>query len=287
MITIICGLPGAGKTAEETYMIVDKMLNNSQEDYLNAKREIMQLKQGGFSALELPPQRHLCYADYRVKVNRRLQVYSVDGFKIGLPNPFFETVIFPPYSTIFLDEAQRYYDSRMSKYLRPEVYNWFQLHRQNHYNIILVCQRLANIDVNIRALSERIIVVEKMEKSEDKYGRVSKLVFHNREFTSPDTAEMYQLSKEKNEVSKLGKDVVIKTDLPVLGSYDSFGNKPVFYDGVYHKGYDYYTEDGYQFTLDSFVAYNNTHYFTAPLGFWKNTERDKKILQRSSINADY
>lgn len=280
MVTIICGYPRAGKSAEATRMVVEKILNDSFEDYSNCKREILQLKAGGFTNLELPPQRHLCFTDYRVKINKRLQTYYVDGFKIGLPNPFFETTLFPPYSTIFLDEAQRYYDSRMSKYLRPEVYNWFQLHGQNHYNVVLVCQRLANIDVNIRALAERIIVVEKLDFKHDKFGRITKMTWTEREFSSPDTAESYQLAKEKSEICKLGKEVVNSTNLPIFNYYDSFGNRPAFYEGQYHKGFDYYTEQGYQFTLESFVEYNNNHYYTAPAGYWKNPEQDKKILAK-------
>ena len=284
MITIICGLPGAGKTTEEVKILVHKMLYESFEDYTNCKREIMQLRAGGFNQLELPPQRHLCFADFRVKVNKRLQAYWVDGFKIGLPNPYFETMLFPPYSTIFLDEAQRYYDSRMSKYLREEVYRWFQLHRQNHYNVYMCCQRLGNIDVNIRALAEHIIVVESLDVKKDDYGRACKLTIKYREFNSPDTAESYQLAKEKKEISKLGTDKVDISTLPIFDYFDSYGCKPAFYDGCYNKGFDYYTEDGYQFTLDSFVEYNNAHYFTAPRGYWKNAEYDKKILARLGEN---
>ena len=287
MITIICGKPRAGKTALETYMLVDKIINKSNEDYLNCKREINQLNAGGFPGLEVPPQRHICFADYRVKVNKRLQAYWVDGFQIGMPNPYFETMLFPPYSTIFLDEAQRYYDSRMSKYLRQEVYNWYQLHGQNHYNIFMVCQRLANIDLNIRALAEKIIIIESCEVKKNEYGMIEKIIWVTREFSSTETAESYQLACEKSEISKLGKEVVVKTDLPVFNFYDSFGCKPAFYNGNYTKGFDYFTENGYAFTLESFVEYNNTHYFTAPKGYWKNAEQDKKILaQLEGINGN-
>ncbi len=286
MITIICGKPRVGKTAVETYMLVDKIVNNSFEDYINCKREILQLKAGGMTALEVPPQRHVCFADYRCKISSRLQAYYVDGFKIGLPNPYFETILFPPYSTIFLDEAQRYYDSRMSKYLRPEVYSWYQIHGHNHYNIIMVCQRLADLDVKIRSMAERIIVVEACEIKKDKYGRVCKMIWTTREFSSADTAESYQMACEKKEISKLGTEVVVKTDMPIFNYYDSYGCKPAFYDeGYYARGFDYFTEDGYQFTLNSFIDYNNTHYFSAPKGYWKNTEYDKKILAQQQ--GDY
>ena len=133
MITIICGIPGAGKTSCLTYKLVERMCDYGLEDYFNLKHELVKLRQGGFSNVDLPTQKHLCFADYSVKVNNRLQVYYVDGFQIALDNPYFETQFIPPYSTIFLDEAQKYYDSRMSKYIREEVYRWYQLHRHNDY----------------------------------------------------------------------------------------------------------------------------------------------------------
>lgn len=280
MIIIICGDPGVGKTACEVHFLAEKIVKDSFEDYICAKKEILTLKKNGFINLDLPPQKHLCYADFAMRINRRISAYYVDGFKIGLPNPFFETMFFPPYSTIFLDEAQRYYDSRMSRYLREEVYHWYQLHRHNHYNIFLVCQRLGNIDINIRSLAERIIVVEKLVLKPDKYGRIKKYIWHCREFSSPDTAEIYCLAKEKNENSKLGREVVFKTDLSIFNYYDSYANKPAFFEGQYHRGFDYFTENGYAFSLDGFVEYNNTHYFVAPKGFWKNADYDKKVLGR-------
>lgn len=279
MITIICGIPGAGKTCKLTHFIVQRMLENGLEDYLNLKREINQLSKGGFSNLELPPQRHLCYADYDVRVNNRLQAYYIDGFQLALPNPYFETANIPPYSTIFLDEAQKYYDSRMSKYIREEVYRWFQLHRHNDYNIYMACQRLGNIDLNIRGIAERFIVVDNLVVKEDNYGRVVKLKWTAREFFSCDTAESYMLAREKKENVDIGKVVEYETDLPIFNYYDSKGCRPAFYAGKYNQGFDYFTEEGYQFTLESYVEFNNKHYFVAPRGYYKNAEYDKQILK--------
>lgn len=276
MITIIVGKPGAGKTVYAANIIANK-ITNSAEDYLSLKREIKQLKAGGFNLLDLPPQKHLVYTDFKFKINKRLQSYYIDGFKIGLPNPYFETTFIPPYSTIFLDEAQRYYDSRNSKSLRPEVYNWFQLHRQNHFNIYLVCQRLANIDVNIRALADKIIVIDDLKLNADSYGIVRSFKWSTREFESPDTAEEYCTKKDRNEFANLGKKVIVKSNLPLFNFYDSFGNKPVFFNGKENTPFDYAVEKKYNLSVASFVEFNENHYFTAPKGYWKNATYDKKI----------
>ena len=282
MLTIICGLTGRGKTALATNFIIEKLLD-CYEDYRNCCMEIRKLQAGGFNKIEMPPQRHIVYSDYSVKVNSRIKTYRVDGFELAIPNIYFKTAFIPPYSTIVLDEAQKYYDSRMTKYLREEVYRFYQLHRHNHYNIIMTCQRLGNIDLNIRALADTIIVVEELDLKEDEYGQCSKLKWKVREFTSVEVAENYCLAFEKNEIKNYGKENVLKSKHPVFNFYDSYGNKPVFYYLNEHRNFDYYTEDGYVMTLDSIREFNETHYFTAPQGYWKNPEYDKKILKKYGV----
>ena len=278
-ITIIVGKPGKGKTVYTAGIIANKILN-SRQDYFNLKREIKQLKQGGFCHLELPPQKHLIYTDFKFKINKKMESYYIDGYKIGLPNPYFETTFIPPYSTIFLDEAQRYYDSRNAKSLRTEVYNWFQLHRQNHYNIFLVCQRVDNIDINIRALADRIIVIDELKLKTNEFGIVEYFKWITKEFESPDTAEEYCRKKDRDEVSVLGKKIVIESHLPLFRYYDSFGNKPVFFNGKENTPFDYYIERKYNYSVESFVEYNENHYFTAPKGYWKSADYDKKINKK-------
>ena len=279
MITIITGVPGAGKTWKLVCCFVEQVLKHGFEDWQNCKREIKMLSAGGFEQLEPPPQKHCCYADFNIHIGKRIQNYYINGFNLGMPNPFFPTIFIPPYSTIFLDEAQKYYDSRMSKYIRPEVYQWFQLHRHNHYNIYMACQRLGNIDLNIRALAEQIIVMESLEFKKDKYGRIFNFNATARLFSSSDTAESYMLSKERNEFKDVGTKIEFKENLPIFNFYDSYGQKPAFYDCNYNRPFDYYTEDGYQFTLESFKEFNDVHYHVAPQGYYKNTEYDKKVLE--------
>lgn len=283
MITIISGLPGKGKTSLLVKQALVQMLDYGTEDWLNCKLEVRKLVAGGFNNLLLPPMKHCVYADFPISYSRKLKSYYIDGFQIGLPNPFFQTMFIPPYSTIFLDEAQKYYDSRMSKYLREEVYRWYQLHRHNHYNVVMCCQRLANIDVNIRAIADRFLVVEDIEVKEDKYGCAESIKWKMREFTSCDTAENYQLSKDRKELCDLGKVIEDTTDLPVFDCYDSHGCKPVFYHMNMNRPFDYYTENGYQFSLESFVEFNNSHYFVAPRGYFKNTKYDEEVIKKMEV----
>lgn len=285
MITIISGNPGAGKTCLLTYFLVQKLLNDGVDDWRKCNRELSTMRNGGFKMLEPPTQRHLLFSDYTVKFGRRFQSYYIDGFQIGMPNPFFKTIFIPPYSTIYLDEAQRYYDSRMSKYLREEVYRWYQLHRHNDYNIYMACQRLGNIDLNIRGIAERFIIIDNIDIKKNSWGLVTKITWKIRTFHSCDTAESYMLAKERNEDKNFGEVSEISTDLCIFDYYDSKSCKPAFYDMRYNQAFDYYTDEGYEFTVNSFIEYNNAHYFSAPQGFLKNAKYDEQILKQLGVNS--
>ena len=282
MITIISGFPGAGKTLYLTNLIAEQIINKGLEDFLNLKKELKKMSNGGMD-YNLPPQHHLVFSDYPVKINRHLHSYDISGFEIGLPNPFFKTKVIPPYSTIFLDEAQRYYDSRFSKYLREDVYRWFQLHRHNDYNIFMSCQRLANIDVNIRAIAENCIVIDSVEFKKDTYGQVKKIVWKMRKFHSCDTAETYMLSREKGQKSDIGEKLEVVSKIPITYFYNTKSCKPVFYNSKYYESFDYYFDEDYVFTLNSFIDFNNKHYFVAPTGYLKNAKNDEKILEKGGI----
>lgn len=272
-LVAIVGKTGSGKTAMLSKFLTDTITNN-QADYRRAKREILGLQSNGFNNLELPPQKHICFSDFDYKLNKRFSSYKIDGYKIGLENKYFKTIKFPVGSSIFLDEAQRYFDSRMSFFLREEVYRWFQLHRHNDYKVYMTAQRLANIDVNIRALLEKIIVIDSLDFQYDEYGFIVKMIWSCHEFTAPDIAEKYQMACESGEKTTLGKKVTYTYNGNVFNYYNSFSNKFVFYDSSHSKydllEYDYYTEQGYCFTKQGIKDFNTKNYFVAPKGYYKN-----------------
>lgn len=282
MITFICGIPGAGKTLLLTHLAVQAMLNGVS-NYRALKRETLQLNSGGFN-LDLPPQRHVVYTDYSVKANKRISSYSINGYDIALPNPYFTEITYvPAYAQIFLDEAQRYYDSRMSRYLRDDVYHWYQLHRHNGYNVYMACQRLGNIDLNLRSLGECFIVIDELEVKSNEWGIIDKIIWHVHKFRSCDVAERYMLARDSHEDINLGEKAQIIADYNVLKCYDNKSCKPAFYAGLETQNYKYYMNAGYVFTAESLAEYNQTHAFTAPVGYWKNTEYDKKILNKLGV----
>lgn len=284
MITFVVGTPGAGKTLLLTHLATYIMRNQGYANYRMLKRENAQLNNNGYN-LSLPPQKHLVYADYDISITRKLQAYSISGYEIGLANPYFYTTYIPAYATIFLDEAQRYYDSRMSRYLRDDVYHWYQIHRHNDYNVYMSCQRLANIDVNIRALGGCFLVIDKLNIDKDEYGFFRKITWTVRKFHSCDTAEQYTLARDTKQKCDMGTVDKIVADYDVSRYYNTKSCKPAFYAGLETADYQYYVNAGYTFSAESFVDYNNTHAFSAPIGYWKNTDYDKQILKQIGVTS--
>ena len=281
MITIIIGEPGVGKTALMTYFAIQRMVFDGFQRWWESCKAIELLRAGGFTQLEPLPQKHTCYADYDIQSKfPSIQSYYVDGFNIALPNPFFETTFFAPYSTIFLDEAQKYYDSRMSKYLRECVYRFYQLHRHNHLDVFMTCQRLGNIDLNIRQIAGKIILVEDLQIKQDEWGYITQMTWQVKEFDSLATAEKFI---ENGTLTSTIKQNTYSFDGNIFQYYNSYSNEPAFYDGNYNRKYDCYTEEGYVCTVDSFMKYNQEHMYVAPVGYWKNATRDNELLKELKV----
>ena len=281
MITIIFGDPGDGKTALMTMIAMSKMIEEGYDYWWQSARRIDLLKAGGFFNLEYLPQRHTVYSDYEIKSKYpKVESYYTDGYKIALPNPFFETMFFAPYSQIFLDEAQKYYDSRMSKFLRDCVYRFYQLHRQNHLDIYMTCQRLSNIDINIRQIAGRYILCKGCKVEKDSYDRIIKMEIKYFEFSNMGDAEKYYT---EGKCSEKVKEKIFRYDSDIFQNYNSYANEPAFYAGNYYKSYDCYTEEGYVDTVESYMAFNHNHMYYAPVGYFKNEKRDAEMLKQQKL----
>lgn len=276
MIVLIVGDPGKGKSLRLTYKLGQKMLNGF-EDYIKLKRDLRKLKVGGgFSQLNLPEQKHLVYADFDLKINKRLRSYWIDGYQIAMPNDYFDTILIPFYSTIGLDEGERYFDSRNTKGLREEVYRFPQLHRHGDYDLFIVSHRVASIDVNIRSMVDKIEVMNGVEFKKDKYGFIKSATFKLMEFNSCNAAEKYQLESDNKDTHK-GKHIIEKIDLPCWNWYNTKSFRPAFLKDRYNESYSYAFHSTFSNTLEGFIKFNNTHSYFAPTGYLKNEKYDEKI----------
>lgn len=202
MITIICGDPGAGKTALMTYFALDFL--HYDTDYTSCLSKIENFNARGFT---LSTPKHLVFTDWKVtcnpKANDEVQSYFCNGFYLGMPNNQHPTMFLPPYSKVFLSEAQRYYNSRNYASLSDFVSQLYEQHRHWGMQIFLDCQRSTLIDLNIRGIAARILYVEKLLHDIDCYGRIVSSTWKCRQFDSIYDFDNYLQSSNRD----LGKVV--------------------------------------------------------------------------------
>lgn len=96
-ITIIFGMPRAGKTALMTKLALDCMTGaQAAKDIRESCKEIKKFNDGGFHFTY--PKRHLVFSDYDIYTrNKTLFSYSTSGYRFGLPNEKYKDIdFFPP-----------------------------------------------------------------------------------------------------------------------------------------------------------------------------------------------
>lgn len=255
MITIIFGDTKIGKTAFMTMLATKHMSPlQAREDLASSRAIVDQLNNGGYH-LTLP-DKHLVFSDYEIRYKAydcspRVSFW-VDGFRLGLPNTQHETLFLPPYSQIFLSEAQRYYNSRESSTLSDFVSRFYEMHGHWRLNITMDCQRADLIDLNIRDITPRIIQIEAMEIFRDKIGNIAKTVWTVREFKSNRELQLY-LSNENTSYGKL-TDITYNSN--ILDFYDSTACFPVYLKDCENKDFDLLPHKHIGYNIDDVKFYN-------------------------------
>lgn len=97
----------------------------------------------------------------------------INPFRLGFANDFVQTHFNLPFECIFITEAQKYLNSRMSMYFPDWQSRWYEQHGHNDLDIWLDTQRPMLIDVNIRELSQFIEIMS-LEFSYNGYGRIAR-----------------------------------------------------------------------------------------------------------------
>ena len=176
MITVVCGLPGSGKSSLMTKFIKDIYFNEGKQLLRTCCNRITAINERRENKLTLPEKTPI-FSDFEVKFlvgyRKYYSTYFLNGYYFGLHNNDVPVIYLPPFSKVFLTEVQRYYDSRKSKSLPDFVSRLFEMHRHNFYDIYLDLQRIGLLDLNIRDLSARIIEVCDMQHEYDFLGSVT------------------------------------------------------------------------------------------------------------------
>ena len=141
------------------------------------RREILSKQANGFTALQTIPK-HCVSANYDMTFHkyRYSPRYSrrINPYRLGFANPFVDTHFNLPFECIFITEAQKYLNSRMSVYFPDWQSRWYEQHGHNDLDMFLDTQRPMLIDVNIRELS-RFIEILRLDRAYDARGRVNGL----------------------------------------------------------------------------------------------------------------
>lgn len=187
MITIICGVPGAGKTALLTHFLntyaFDKELNNKR------KKEL--------AAYEIEPLKHCIYSNYNITFKKHnyfnRYAHQINPFRLGFLNEYVQTHYIEPYSIIGITEGQTYFNSRKSKDYPAWQSRWYEAHRHHDLTIYIDVQRAALIDLNIRELSA-VVEVQDLKIKYDKNGQIKKIVWTVRFFENYAAYDTYSIN---------------------------------------------------------------------------------------------
>ena len=141
MIKIISGKTGKGKTLLSVYFMFLDTIVNGYDNYKKTCKKIEELNQSGFN-FKYPEQKHTTYfngyAEFRPFGSKRKSTYLFSPWMLGLPSQEHDTHLFLPYGNIYIDEAQTFFNSRMSMLFPAYVSRYFELHRQFDLNITLI-----------------------------------------------------------------------------------------------------------------------------------------------------
>lgn len=231
MIYITCGLPGRGKTAINASKIYDTYWNDGQDIYARMCHEIIEINKDRKYKLSIP-DRVPIFSNFQLKfkVNseKSYEPYFVNPYYLGLPMSGKDVMYLPPFSKIFITEAQRYFNSRLSSTFPAHVSRYFELQRHWGIDIYLDTQRAGLIDKNIRDLCSNYEEVIGMDNRIDSGGEIESSSFYTQVFDSFDALEAYYATGAVKD---------FRLDFATLGKPSKVfkGNLFRFYDSFFYK----------------------------------------------------
>ena len=242
MLTGVYGLPGAGKGCLLTKFAYDLYVNEGRDILRNSCSLIDELNLTRNKKLSYPEKVPI-FSDFKisfpVNYKKKYETYFINGFYFGVKNSKLRTLLVPPGSRIFLSEVQRYYDSRKSSSLPSFVSNLYEMHRHWNLDIWLDLQRFSLLDLNIRDIVARFILVEDLQVIKNPLGDIIELIWKCKEFTSAKDVDLYM-----DKGASTFKDVVFNHKGNIFDYYDSFNNKDKFSPNE-GEDFKFLNHDGY------------------------------------------
>ncbi|MCL2861014.1 MAG: hypothetical protein FWE22_01180 [Firmicutes bacterium] len=260
---LIFGLPGVGKTAFMTALIIEAMTKKKAESLYQSRKIVAQMNKGGFKFTM--PDNHLVYADYKVKTLRE-ESHDLNLQTLGLPsknNP--NAQILPPAAFLFIDEGQNVFDSR--KRMSRALSYFFELRRHNDLSIYIACQRSKLIDLNVRELVSKIYEIVKMTHKYDRWGCLKSTTWHYNVFDNCFLVDQY-LSSGKTDNKARREKFTFKGN--VFKFYNHQHGRPAFYNGAYDRDFDLPKKKSFEeirkkpvvdLSVEGMKKYNELHIF--------------------------
>ncbi len=236
-----------------THVAREIAFDRSRTRFMQA--EILSKQAKGFEALETIPY-HCVSANYdmtlrkfgyRPRFNRRINPY-----KLGFANQSVPTHFNIPHEAIFITEAQKYLNSRMSAFFPDWQSRWYEQHGHNNLDIWLDTQRPMLIDVNIRELSQFVEIIA-LALRQDEYGKVCGMEWRIRTIENSGLFDKYMASGKRDKSCYV--ESIVRADYNVFDCYDSQSCKPKFYDGHFDEDFDYSPAIPLPDDIDGYIEY--------------------------------
>lgn len=243
--------------------------HQAHEDKRAGEKLVKKLNEGGFHYCY--DFVHLVYADYYIEARgKRTVSHEINGYEIGLPDKDFGTTFFAPGAQIYLDEAQKYFNSRESKSLADRVSRWFELHGHMGFNITLAVQRPKLIDLNIRELATQVIEVVELKHTYD-YNRLVRTEWI---CNVDDNAARAVEYVEGGKAGRFGQRKKFSYEGNIFKRYDSHNFYAAFLDGREEETiFEAATAEKTDYTPTSVKAFNEKHSYVVPDGYYKTKRR--------------
>lgn len=241
MLHQVFGDYGKGKSVFLVYQIYKLYREHGSELLKYCCDMIDRLNQSRETPLPYPEKPPI-FANFKVKIKNPdgsvFEPYLIDGKDIGInhlnedgkPPKKFKYKFFPPGSVIFLDEAQKDFNSK-DKELKRDVLEFFETHRHNDLTIWLATQRGVLISKDIRGLCSDFIQILGIENEKSVFNNIISTKWTCRQFSDRFNFELYIAS---NENEGEFKEVTFEHQGDILSCYDSHEYRKLYIppDGV-------------------------------------------------------
>lgn len=267
MILIIYAPPRYGKTILMTHFANVVCYDRSRTRSM--QNEILLKRANGFENLKTIPN-HCVASNYDMQLRKfgytPRSPRRINPFRLGFSNPYVETHFSLPYELYCIDEAQKYFNSRMALYYPDWQSRYFEQHGHNNLDFILATQRPMLIDPNIRDLAVFIEVVE-LETHFNDFGKPDKFSWDCRFIENSSALESYISSGKKD--NDCYKSVDFTSTQNLYDCYNHQSCKPKFYDGHFDEDFDYMQSELLEGDIESYIRYLEKYDDEYPKGFYQ------------------